>query len=179
MASSACSFILSRTTWQVAMPTVSWVLPYQSLTRKMFHRLYLQAIWWKHCSAVYFLPQNQACVKLTKTPTWTHYITLGMNKPEMSHVEQTPYEPTRIWNNTSSSTEEEFWSLSVYLVKMGTSNLSRNRNRAKTQAVKEETSVSMWAEPQSWCGFRKALGSLALRFSKPRRAQYPLPGQGK
>lgn len=35
----------------------------------------------------------------------------------------------------------------------------------------------MWAEPQCSCGFRKALGSLALQFSKPRRSQDPLPRQ--
>lgn len=76
--------------------------------------------------------QKQACVKLTQ------YITLGMNKQEMSQVGQTSYEPTRIWNNTSFSTEEEFWSLSVYWVMVGTSNLSRKRARAKAQTVKEE-----------------------------------------
>lgn len=126
---------------------------------------------------MYFLPKKQACVKLTKTPTRTQYITLGMNKQEMSPVGQTPYEPTRIWNNTNSSTEEEFWSLSVYWVMMGTSNLSRKRARAKNPSSKGRTLASMWAEPQCWCGFRKALGSLALQFSKPRRSQGLLPGQ--
>lgn len=49
VACSACSVIAFRTTClRVALPTVGWTVPHQSLIKNMLHRLAHRPIWWKH-----------------------------------------------------------------------------------------------------------------------------------